>query len=175
MLHRPHGRNRWCVPNALSALTGRSSDQVTAILRRVGYRRTFGGICILGDLFARALGRLGFPRAAFQYTDIRNRAPEQMPELGRFVHTLRPGRYLVWVMWRRPRRLASHAIAVYVAPSGLVSVVDNHLREPLPVESLAGRSVWNGHGATVGVRGFWALDARPERPLHQAQQARFVF
>ena len=42
-LHRPHGKNRWCGPGAISILTGCSTDEASRLIRTVsGKTRTTG-------------------------------------------------------------------------------------------------------------------------------------
>ena len=42
-LHKPHGRNRWCGPGAISILTGCSTDDASRLIRTVSGKRSTTG------------------------------------------------------------------------------------------------------------------------------------
>ena len=146
LLHQVTGSNTHCAPCAWSALTGLSSD-LWADKPMNDYDEHH------------ALDKLRFEHGAPFYVD---KMPDRL--VGVALAAFRePGRWALTVEWDGDDEL--HAVAVAVDGSTRV-FADNHVREPLPVETVIERD--EVYRTAVVVSGFQLV---PDVPLNNDANA----
>ena len=161
-LHRITGRAWKCGPSALAAITGETTHQAAAVIRRVrADGRPVNGVAPLYmRLAAAVLGvRLDrHPDPDPQARDGQTAPSPSPPTLAAWTRSAPSG---LWVLWIGPRR-GGHYIALQV-PGGRapVMVADSWNRQPLPLRDPDRRGRW---GMRSRVQAAWRVEGSPDMP-----------
>ena len=122
MLHDIKGKNRWCGPSAMAALTGIDTDSASRMIRAQTGKNSTTRVATR-DLL-RAFYAMRF--SSKETHNYKNFATESRPTLASFLKNLGKGTFLIVV--------GHHFIAVHVNGSGHKVIADSHHKKAVPAQ-----------------------------------------